>query len=201
MIALVKKEPEKQIEWRDVPGYEGLYQVSEFGDVKALAKTVPHGRSKMRPYPERVMNLRKNNFGYLSIELSKNGEQKNLKVHRLVAMAFVPNSDPKRLIHIDHLDMDKTNNHYSNLEWVTQEENSHRAKAKGAYQTPGQRKKEKPIEAVFQDGTILYFERIKDAKEHFEIAGKGVIPNRLNGIHKDWEGIVFRYAKKKRGKK
>lgn len=102
--------------WLPVKGYEGLYEVSSFGRVRSLGKG-GSGNSKMR-----IMNNSYDIYGYLVVGLYKNGKQKQFKVHRLVAEAFIPNwfNDTQ----INHIDEDKTNNHIDNLEWCSPKENS-----------------------------------------------------------------------------
>lgn len=95
--------------WKPVVGYEGLYEVSNFGRVKSL---------NCYNYKEpRIMKLGKRQDGYLSVGLSKNNTQKTRIVHRLVAEAFIPN--PNNLEMVNHRDEDRTNNHVENLEWCT----------------------------------------------------------------------------------
>lgn len=100
-------------EWRDIQGYEGIYQVSNSGKVKSLnfGKT---GESKERK-PSHDAD------GYLVITLHKNGVRKMYKVHRLVAFAFL--EKPKDCDQINHIDEDKENNCVNNLEWCTVEYN------------------------------------------------------------------------------
>jgi hypothetical protein len=95
-------------EWKDINGYEGLYQVSNYGRVKNL-KT------------GKILKQSPNTVGYLKVGLSKEGKQKTLLVHRLVADAFIPNPDKKP--HVDHADGNKENNCISNLGWVTLQDN------------------------------------------------------------------------------
>jgi hypothetical protein len=103
---------EKEIEiWKDIEGYEGYYQVSNFGRVKSLNV---FGKEKHR-------KLQTDKNGYLVIGLRKLGKEKNCKVHRLVALTFIPNSNNKKTI--NHIDGVKTNNQVSNLEWATYSEN------------------------------------------------------------------------------
>ncbi len=109
--------------YKDVKGYEGLYQVSNLGNVKSL-----HGKGK-------IMRLGKMKKGYLLVELSKNAVRKGVLVHRLVALAFIPN--PENKPQINHKDGVKSNNNLSNLEWVTAIENSRHSI------TSGLQKKEK----------------------------------------------------------
>lgn len=109
--------------WKDIQGYEGLYQVSNFGRVKSLGryKKSPLLKSGYFWASEKFLKLSKRVDGYLNVRLSKNGKCKNFKVHRLVAIAFIPNS--KNLPQIDHIDADKTNNNVNNLRWCTCKEN------------------------------------------------------------------------------
>lgn len=105
-------------EWRDIPGYEGLYQVSNLGRVKSL----PRGRqypSRQTHNNIRVLKLKSN--GYYQVNLSKFNKVKCYSVHRLVALAFIPN--PKKLPCINHKDENKTNNCVENLEWCTRRYN------------------------------------------------------------------------------
>jgi len=99
--------------WKDVPNYEGLYQVSSFGRVRSLPR-------KHSP-TIRIMKLMVNSRGYLVIILSKYGVKKGFKLHRLIAEAFIPNSYSKP--QVNHIDGDKRNNSLSNLEWCTSSEN------------------------------------------------------------------------------
>lgn len=98
-------------EWKDINGYEGLYQVSNLGRVKSFK-----GKS------ERILKPGLNAKGYLGVNLYKNSKPKNIRVHRLVARAFIPNQENKP--EVNHIDEDKTNNTVSNLEWTTGKENN-----------------------------------------------------------------------------
>lgn len=98
-------------QWRPVKGYEGLYEVSNLGRVKSLK----YGK-------ERILKPLKNRDGYLFVILYRNRKRNGLKVHRLVAAAFIPN--PEGFPEVNHRDEDKTNNVVSNLEWCTHKYNS-----------------------------------------------------------------------------
>lgn len=93
---------------RDVVGYEGLYTIDIFGNV-------------IKTKNGQVVSQQKNKFGYMNVSLGKDGKQKQYKVHRLIAEAFIPN--PQNKPQVNHIDGNKSNNVVWNLEWVTCKEN------------------------------------------------------------------------------
>ena len=110
-------------EWRDIPGYEGLYQVSDDGRVKSIARQGNAAPGERRRTPDA--------YGYLQVSLYRDKKYIRAKVHRLVAMAFIPN--PENKPQVNHIDGDKANNRVENLEWVTDSENKKHAHANGYY--------------------------------------------------------------------
>ena len=107
--------------WKDIKGYEGQYQVSNFGNIRSLDRLV-YQQGRMQNYQGGSMNSFLNNSGYYTIRLSKDNHKKDFLVHRLVAEAFLPN--PYNLPCINHKDEDPLNNHVDNLEWCTREYNT-----------------------------------------------------------------------------
>lgn len=115
-------------EWKDIKNYEGLYQVSNLGNVKSLERNKSNGKGLVK-IDEKILTQNITNWGYCKVALYKNGARKYYKVHRLVAEAFIPNPNNKE--QINHIDGNKLNNNVNNLEWNTRIENMNHARING----------------------------------------------------------------------
>ena len=177
-----RKQPE---EWKPIPGYEGLYEVSNYGRV----------RSYKRSSKGKILspgNTGNNGSGYLFVTLCKDGKAKPCTVHRLVADAFIPN--PNKLSQVNHKDENKQNNYFGNLEWCSQAYNN-------SYGTRTQRMAEnnsKPVLQLDKQGNVIKeWPSMSRAAESF-----GVLPKRshiidcLKGRHKTAHGYMWKYADK-----
>ena len=138
--------------WCDVNGYEGLYQVSNLGNVMSLPRQVRQGKyGKTRTAGGKLMNPTDNGNGYLIVALRSGGNRKSFYIHRLVAEHFVSNICDGDCV--NHKDYDKRNNRADNLEWCSQQQNirysSHRMR-KPHKQWKQSATKEKHI--YFRDG-------------------------------------------------
>lgn len=128
-------------EFRDVVGYEGLYEVSNEGNIR-------------NKNTGRILKPNKIHKGYLQVILCKDGERKPALVHRLVAQAFIPN--PNHYPQVNHIDENKSNNNVENLEWCINQYNIRYS----AY------KKNKPVNQYALDGRLLNtYKSIKEASE------------------------------------
>ena len=107
--------------WKDIPGFEGIYQASTFGKIKSLAKIVNHFKGGKRKVKERIFKVYINVHGYQIVTFYKDGKQFSKKVHRLIAKTFKDN--PENKPYVNHIDGDKTNNYENNVEWSTAKEN------------------------------------------------------------------------------
>lgn len=116
-------------QWKDVIEYEGLYQVSNMGRVKSLARFRSTPIGKDRWYSERILKAGTHSNGYKFVSLRPIKTQTNWSVHRLVAEAFLPN--PENKLTVNHKDSDRANNKLENLEWATYSENIHHARTQG----------------------------------------------------------------------
>ena len=128
----------QNIEWKPIKDYEELYMVSSTG----LVKRIRFINGKHNFEKERLLKPIINKDGYMFVRLCKNGKSKNMRIHRLVANAFLGESK----LQVDHIDGDKQNNNLDNLEYVTPKENTQRAWEKGiAKNTEHQRQISKKI--------------------------------------------------------
>lgn len=109
--------------WKDISGYEGIYQVSNFGNIKSLERYFPTKNPKkpIAHINEKILKLRTDKKGYLNVGLTKNGKFRTIQVHRIVAEAFIPN--PENMPQVNHKDENKSNNNVNNLEWCSRKYN------------------------------------------------------------------------------
>ena len=110
--------------WKDINGFEGYYQISNYGNVRSLDRFDGIRNIKGKP----IMPVLKYN-GYLQVGLRKSGMRKYISVHRLVALHFIDN--PENKTQVNHIDCNKQNNHVPNLEWVSSKENLLHARKHG----------------------------------------------------------------------
>ena len=150
--------------WKAIEGYEGRYQVSNLGRVKALPRTISghnqHGEWT-RTEPEQIMTQKLQNTDRLQVSLrDAEGKRKTFYVHRLVAEAFVPNPDNKPTV--NHINEDHHDNRAENLEWMTKAENNR-------YGTHIQRCGEAlcmSVEMLTDEGQhVAYFDSMSEAAE------------------------------------
>lgn len=176
--------------WKDVPGYEGLYEVSNYGRVKALPR-FKRGKGDSICYTkEHILRPLKLVHGYVGAALyDNNGKDKRISIHRLVATTFIPN--PNNFSQVNHLNEIKDDNRVENLEWSTASHNINW----GTRNDRVAEKMERPIVAIrLSDGKTFYFKSIAEAKR------QGHTPNRISKKIHRYQGVcineeyVWKYA-------
>jgi hypothetical protein len=103
--------------WKAIPGYEGYYEVSTYGNVRGLDRTCAGSASGARRSLAGQIIVPSSSGRYRQVKICKDGDRKSYLVHRLVALAFLEN--PDNLPTVDHIDRKKYNNHISNLRWAS----------------------------------------------------------------------------------
>ena len=177
--------------WKDIKGYEGLYQVSNYGRVKSLGKYVNSGLTNVNKIflKERIKKLSKTKKGYLEVKLSKKCKGNMLKVHRLVAISFIENKN--NYSQINHKDEVKTNNCVNNLEWCNCQYNSnYGSRNERIRKTMGTK-----ICKYNEEGSLLKeWNSMKQASCEERISLK-ILSECCKGIRKNYKGYIWRYKK------
>ena len=176
--------------WKDVVGYEGLYQVSNLGRVKSIDRLI-NGRyaGHKTKAKGQLLNTFTNKTCYVRVALNINQKVNKFSVHRLVAQAFIPNPDNKP--QVNHKDETQGNNNVNNLEWVTASENVN-------YGTRNERMAKthyKKIKVIYSDDTYEIWESTSYFAREY---GNGVltqgISDVLTGRRPKHRGLRFEYA-------
>lgn len=167
--------------WKPIAGYEGLYEVSNLGQVRSLPRKNVKGGIK---------SPTETKWGYLICPLWKNGKAKHCSVHRLVAEAFIPNPENKPTV--NHIDCNRKNNRADNLEWATQSENVRHSVKLGHYAESGAESK-----PVFQiERTGQFQNKFRSINEAARITGvsQQSISMCCNGKLKSAGGYLWKFA-------
>jgi hypothetical protein len=148
--------------WKDIKGYEGIYQVSNLGRVKSLARIVVKAYGAEHRLSERIKKTNLNHLGYEILRLH-NGSGKTFAVHRLVAEAFLNKTEG---LEVNHIDGDKTNNKVSNLEYCTRSQNIQHAYDNGLAVAVGTKGFDSTSSKILLDTqTGIFYGGIREASE------------------------------------
>ena len=179
-------------EWRDVKGYEGVYQVSNYGRVRSCTRTITYKNGSKHHKQGKILTLVTNSDGYMVVGLNVFNKQKTCFVHRLVAEAFLEKIKGKN--EINHIDENKKNNSVSNLEWVNRKENCNhgtrnkRISEQGRIVHFGKQIVQYTIAGEF----VATYPKIKEAARCLDVDCKN-ISRALNGKNKTAYGYVWKF--------
>ncbi|AGY47023.1 HNH homing nuclease [Bacillus phage CampHawk] len=178
------------MEWKDIKGYEGHYQISDNGDIFSLKSN-------------RVLKTMKNKKnGYIYIHLTKDGKKKAFTIHRLVALHFCGGYEESLVV--DHIDRNRHNNHFSNLRWVSRKENSSNISAdtkkniitavrkNAKSQSQRSNRKIRPVISISPEGVIRHHRSITQASKETGVTNAS-ISNNLNKGSRLMSGYRFLY--------
>lgn len=159
--------------WKDIEGYEGLYQISNYGRVKSLER-YQKNHSKLQKVEEKILSQANNGKGYVFVHLWKDGKQNRFYIHRLVAQTFI-GYIPEGYT-VNHLDFNTFNNCADNLEIVTYSENNNYSSKAGRYANKGGHK----VSITYNNGDVSTYESITEAANNTGIC-RDTIMNILSG--------------------
>lgn len=162
--------------WKDIPDYNGRYQISNYGRIKSFAQDKIKGKIKNGSITQK---------GYLTYLLyDNNGNKKQAPVHRIVATIFLDN--PDHLPQVNHKDEDKTNNHIDNLEWCTNEYNSHYGtrSERAALSNRCCKTTSSAVYSVDDNGYIEYYNSIGEAERKTGLNHSNIVSTLKGKRHK-----------------
>lgn len=200
-VSLKSAKMKKEI-WKDVVGYKGLYQVSNLGNVKGLDRKVSGKNGNTRNWVGKTIKNTLHRDGYLKCTLSNNGQKETFQIHRLKAIAHIPN--PENKPQVNHRDGIKSNNGYhtdgkDNLEWCTDSENMIHAYGTGLISPPYKGKfgkhhnTSKPVFQLTVNGIYIdEFDGQSEASRATGIKSNG-ISAACRGVRKTAGGFKWKY--------
>lgn len=163
--------------WKDIVHYEGLYEISDHGNVRRKQNHKP---------------LKPDSRKYPTVDLSKNGQHHRQAIHRLVALHFIPNPDPRTKLEVNHKDGDTKNNRADNLEWVSMGEN-----LEHCWVSLGRGKAPRPVEKIdIITGRIIQkYRSVSEAGAEFgSMSARTAITHCCRGRYNKAYGYKWRYA-------
>lgn len=188
--------------WKDIIGYEGIYQISNTGRVRSLPRKTRYRNGRVVQHKGKILVPQKNSAGYQRVPLARNGVHTAVFVHRLVAIHFVENPNPSEFTIVNHLDCNPLNNNSENLEWTTMKGNSlHAFKSGRMKRTPEWERKLRRTNEIngkavvgenLETGERVFYTCLNDCKnDGFQRPSVCVC---CKGKRKTHKGYTWRYA-------
>jgi hypothetical protein len=175
--------------FKDIPGYEGYYQISNLGRIKSVNRIVYTEKRNglTRTVKERILKQKIDKKKYATVHLLKNSKDKFIKIHRLVMLAFKGESK----LEVNHIDGNKQNNRLDNLEYCTRSENIKHAYDNELKNNNSQKVKVKQFDK--QGNFIKEYNSIAEAVKLLKVHQSG-ISNCLSGVYKSSFGFIWKKA-------
>lgn len=186
--------------WKDIPGYAGLYQASNFGKIRSKDRV-----TKNRHYYGKILKPQNNGYGYQKLILSAKGKHYQRYVHRLIAQTFIPN--PHNYSEVNHKDENPANNNVDNLEWCTAKQNSNYGNhcihvSQGSKKSTKQHiacinngmKTAKPVIQLTMDGKVVKRWKSMEEAERKGNFHRCNIHQCCEGVYKQHKGYKWKYA-------
>ena len=174
--------------WKDIPNFENLYQISNYGRLKSFRRN-KNGI---------ILKNTNKKGGYFSIILYNKNCNLHIRIHRLVAQAFVPN--PNNLPQVNHIDGNKQNNYYKNLEWCTSKQNFEHSKKLGLWEYNHPYKCKKICQYDLQGNFICEYENGEDAHRKTGVCSRNILRvankepfNNKGSVRKQAGGYIWRF--------
>lgn len=162
-------------QWSDIKGYEGYYRISNTGKIYSIKSNI-------------MLKQSNSNKGYHSVKLQRNGIKKTYRVHRLVAMTFIPN--PTGLLEVNHIDEDKSNNLVTNLEWMSHTDNVNHGTRNSRASDSLKIANARPIVAIFKNGVTKTYGSASQCAKLLGLSA-GNINSVIRGTRNHTHGIRF----------
>jgi hypothetical protein len=184
-----------QEKWKDIPEYEGYYQISNLGRVKSLSRNRKGNKGSLVLVKEAILKYSIDKYGYPRQALSKDGNLKHIPIHRLVAICFTENKNSNIYTQINHIDGNKLNNTPENLEWCDAKHNTKEAIRLGLRCIGKSYKPRIDSKRISQFENGLYlktYESLSEAVRQTNLSKSG-INNCLNNRSKSCGGFFWKY--------
>lgn len=191
------EETHIEIIWKDIKGYEGMYQVSNTGEIRSLDRYILRSIDSIPRFQNgKIFSKITNADGYYQIKLSKNNIPTPFRVHRLVAEAFIPNLN--NLPEVNHIDCNRKNNNVNNLEWTSHLDNVKHSSNQGKYKhfgTDNPNYGNHILSEIYRNNPELAIEKLsRPASQNGRAVKVKLFDNKYNYINTfDWVGACAQY--------
>lgn len=171
--------------WKDIKGYEGLYQCSTYGNIRSLDRYVYESSGKRQFRKGQLIIPRKNKNGYLQFALNKNSKRKMVYIHLIVAETFIENTNKNDTV--NHKDGNKLNNNIENLEWCSYSENNLHAYKELNRRVVNEGASPKPVYVIDTiNKSLEYYKSITETSNAIKLSHTQI--NRYIHSNKKWKG-------------